>query len=129
MGKKYLNRVANLIQRKITQLLLTESKDPRLAEVTITDVEVTRDTSRAEVFYSIIGGPEERAEVQSALDRAAGWLRAEMAPTLRLRTIPELVFTFDPSLEYGSHIDSLLNQLQEESDGEEEEEYDDELDD
>ena len=129
MGKKYMGRVSQMIRRKVTQLLIEESNDPRLENVTITDVVVNRDTTRAEVFYSIIGGPEERAEVQSALDRAAGWLRAEMAPTLRLRTIPELVFTFDPSLEYGSHIDSLLNQLQEENDEEEEVEYDDELDD
>ncbi|MGC9356461.1 MAG: 30S ribosome-binding factor RbfA [Anaerolineae bacterium] len=114
MGKKYQRRVSNLIQRKITQLLLMESKDPRLAEVTITDVSVNRDTSRAEVYYSIIGGPEERAEVQEALTGAAGWMRSELAPTLRLRNIPELIFIYDPSLAHGAHIEELLDQLREE---------------
>ncbi len=127
MGKKYLKRVGNLIQRKVTQLLLMESKDPRLAEVTITDVTVNRDTSRAEVFYSIIGDQEERQEVQAALDHAAGWMRAEMAPTLRLRNIPELVFTYDPSLAYGAHMEELLDRLQEEREVQEhDQDHDDE---
>ena len=114
MGKKYLRRVSKLIQRKVTNLLLMESKDPRLAEVTITDVEVNRDTSRAEVFYSIMGTPEEREAIQAALDGAAGWLRAAMAPTLRLRNVPQLVFTYDPSLAYGAHMEALLGQQHEE---------------
>lgn len=114
MGKKYIGRVNQLIRQKVTQLLLTESNDPRLAEVTITDVSVNRDTTRAEVYYSIIGSPEELAEVQTALDGAAGWLRAKMAPTLRLRNLPELVFVYDPSLAQGERIEALLHQLHEE---------------
>ncbi len=114
MGKKYQRRVGNLIRQKITQLLLRESKDPRLSMVTITDVVVNRDTTRAEVYYSIIGTPEELAEVQVALEKAAPWLRAEMKPTLRLRHIPQLVFIYDPSLERGERIESILTQLQQE---------------
>ncbi len=110
MGKKYMGRVGQLIRRKLTQLLLEESNDPRLANVTITDVVVNRDTSRAEVFYSIIGSVDEIAAVQSVLDGAAGWLRNEMAPTLRLRNVPKLVFTYDPSLAQGARIEALLQQ-------------------
>jgi len=116
MGKKYLGRVNQLLRRKITQLMLEESNDPRLAEVTITDVSTNRDTSRAEVFYSIIGTAEEIAEIQNALDGAAGWLRSAMAPTLRLRNIPKLVFTYDPSLAHGARIEALLQQFHEEED-------------
>jgi ribosome-binding factor A len=112
MGKKYQRRVGKLIQQKITQLLLRESNDPRLALVTITDVVVNRDTTRAEVYYSIIGTAEELAEVQAALEKAAPWLRAEMKPTLRLRHVPQLVFIYDPSLERGERIESLLSQIQ-----------------
>ena len=116
MGKKYLGRVNQLLRRKITQLLLEESNDPRLAEVTITDVSTNRDTSRAEVFYSIIGTSEDIAEIQDALDGAAGWLRSAMAPTLRLRNVPKLVFTYDPSLAHGARIEELLQQFHEDSD-------------
>ncbi len=110
MGKKYLGRVSHLIQRKVTELMVRESQDERLSRVTITGVSVNRDTTRAEIYYSIIGTPEEVAEVQAALDGAAGWMRAELAPTLRLRNIPHLVFVYDPSLEYGERIDALLDQ-------------------
>ncbi len=122
MGKKYQRRVGKLIRQKITQLLLRESNDPRLALVTITDVVVNRDTTRAEVYYSIIGTPEELAEVQAALEKAAPWLRAEMKPTLRLRHVPQLVFIYDPSLERGERIESLLSRIQQEENAEGEDE-------
>jgi ribosome-binding factor A len=111
MGKKYLGRVSQLIRRKLTQLLIEESNDPRLENVTITDVVVNRDTSRAEIFFSIIGSEEDIAVTQTALDGAAGWLRNEMAPTLRLRNLPHLVFTYDPSLAHGARIEELLHEL------------------
>ncbi|MGC9393304.1 MAG: 30S ribosome-binding factor RbfA [Anaerolineae bacterium] len=111
MGKKYMGRVSQLIRRKLTQLLIEESNDPRLENVTITDVVVNRDTTRAEVFFSIIGSAEDIAVTQAALDGAAGWLRSEMAPTLRLRNLPHLVFTYDPSLAHGARIEELLHEL------------------
>ncbi len=114
MSKKYSHRINQLIQRKVTQLLLEQSNDPRLAEVTITDVSVNRDTTRAEIYFSVIGTPDEISEVQQALDGAAGWLRKEMAPTLRLRNIPALAFIYDPSLAHGARIEELLHQLKEE---------------
>lgn len=116
MGKKYIRRVNQMIQRKITQLLLEQSNDPRLSEVTITDVSVNRDTTRAEVYFSIIGTPEEIAQTGEALNGAAGWLRKEMAPTLRLRNLPELTFIYDPSLAHGERIEALLQQFHEEED-------------
>ena len=114
MGKKYQRRVNQLIQRKVTQLLVEQSNDPRLSQVTITDVSVNGDTTRAEVYFSIIGDENEIAAVQQALNGAAGWLRNQMAPTLRLRNLPKLVFVYDPSLAHGARIEELLQQLHEE---------------
>jgi ribosome-binding factor A len=111
MGKKYMGRVSQMVRRKVTQLLIEESNDPRLENVTITDVVVNRDTTRAQIFYSIIGTAEDLAMTQAALDGAAGWLRSEMAPTLRLRNLPQLVFTYDPSLAHGARIEELLHEL------------------
>ena len=112
MGKKYLSRVGSLIRYHITRLLLESSNDERLQRVNIIDVVVNRDTTRAEVFYSLLGPAEDRVEVQAALDKAAGWLRSELAPVLRLRNLPHLVFAFDPSLVQGERIEALLSQLQ-----------------
>lgn len=111
MGKKYINRVNKLVRRKLTQLMLEESNDPRLTEVSITDVVVNRDTTRAEVYYSIIGTEEDITEIQSVLEKASGWLRKQLAGTLRLRNVPTLVFMYDPSLAHGDRIDALLHQL------------------
>ena len=121
MGRKYVKRVNNLIQRKLTELLLRESKDPRLSEITITDVSVNRDTSRAEVYYSLIGDEEDIKEAQAALEGASGWIRHELAPVLRLRNIPVFVFSYDPSLAHGAKIEALLAELHEEGQSDEEE--------
>jgi ribosome-binding factor A len=127
MGKKYMGRVSQLIRRKVAQLLIEESNDPRLENVTITDVVVNRDTTRAEVFYSIIGTEEDIAVTQTALDGAAGWLRNEMAPTLRLRNLPHLVFIYDPSLAHGDRIEELLHELHVEGGDLEDAEVDDDF--
>ena len=116
MGKKYLRRVNQLIQRKVTKLLLEESNDPRFAGVTITDVSVNRDTTRAEVYFSIIGTPEEVDATAEALNGAAGWRMRQMAPTLRLRNLPRLIFIYDPSLAHGARIEALLQELHEDDD-------------
>lgn len=115
MGRKYVKRVNNLIQRKLTELLLRESKDPRLSEITITDVSVNRDTSRAEVYYSLIGDKEDIKEAQAALEGASGWIRHELASVLRLRNLPEFVFEYDPSLAHGAKIEALLAELHEDA--------------
>lgn len=130
MGKKYIGRVSEMVRQKLAQVILEESNDPRLAEITITGVEVNRDTTRAQVYYSLIGDAEKKAEAQRMLDGAAGWLRGQIAPTLRLRNIPELVFVYDPSLEHGERIDALLEQWHREAPAEEgvEEEVDEEVD-
>ncbi len=109
MSKKYAQRINQLVQRKVTQLLLEQSNDPRLSEVTITDVSVNRDTTRAEIYFSIIGNEEDIAEVRQALEGASGWLRSQLAPSLRLRNIPKLTFTYDPSLAHGARIEELLS--------------------
>jgi ribosome-binding factor A len=131
MGKKYMGRVSQMIRRKLTQLFIEESNDPRLQNVTITDVVVNRDTTRAEIFYSIIGSAEDIAVTQAALAGAAGWLRSEMAPTLRLRNLPQLVFIYDPSLAHGARIEELLHELHVDEDGleDEDDDFEDEDDD
>ncbi len=115
MGKKYMHRINQLVRRKVAQLLMEQSNDPRFSEVTITDVNVNRDTTRAEIYFSIIGTAEEIAEIESALNNAAGWMRSQLAPTLRLRSVPQLVFIYDPSLAHGARIEALLQELSEDN--------------
>jgi ribosome-binding factor A len=111
MGKRYQRRVSELVHVHLSNLLEHKSKDPRLAMVTITDVEVTPDVMRANVYFSVLGGDEARAEAQEGLRSAAGWLRRELGQHLRLRNIPELVFRYDRSVERGERISAILDEL------------------
>ncbi len=111
MSKKFQGRMNALILRHLSQILLEESNDPRLTRITLTGVEINRDTTRAVVYYSLVGTADEVVETQRALDKAAGWLRNSLVPVLRLRNIPQLVFRYDPSLAQGAHIEELLQRL------------------
>jgi ribosome-binding factor A len=92
-------------------LLQTQLNDPRLEGVTITQVTVTPDTTRADVYYSVLGDEEARQIAQQGLESAAGRLRREVGARTRLRNTPVLVFHWDPSLEYGERIEQLLDEL------------------
>jgi ribosome-binding factor A len=95
--------LSNLLERKI--------KDPRLDMVTITDVVVTPDASRADVYFSALGGEEAQGNARKGLKSAAGYLRRELGRELRLRNIPELVFHYDRSVERGERISAILDEL------------------
>ena len=112
MGKKYQRRINMLIRRKVTQLLYEESNDPRFEQVSITDVNVNRDTTRAEIFFSVYHADEDITSIEAALNAAAGWMRSQLAPTLRLRNLPELVFSYEPSLVRGDRIEAVLHELE-----------------
>jgi ribosome-binding factor A len=123
MSKKYQRRVSDLVRSRLVALLTRKANDPRLEMVTITDVIVSRDTRHADVHYSVLGGSEVQAEAQSGLESASGWLRRELGQRLRLRNTPTLHFYYDPSLERGEHIASILDELDisgaDETDGDE----------
>lgn len=117
MGKKYRRRAADLIQVHLTNLLRTQVNDPRIQMVTITGVDVTPDTRRADVYFSVLGSPEAQAEALAGLQSAAGYLRRELGQRIRLKNTPELVFHWDVSLERGERISGLLDTLHDESEG------------
>ena len=111
MSKKYQRRISELIRSHLADLLSRKANDPRLGMITITDVAVTPDTRHADVHFSVLGGAEAQAETQAGLESAAGWLRRELGRRLRLRNTPQLIFHYDPSLEHGEHIASILDEL------------------
>jgi ribosome-binding factor A len=108
-----VSRVAALIKREISQMLLTEIKDDRVGAgmVSVTDVDVSGDLQHAKIFVSIYGTEEAKVETMAGLRAATGFVRSELGQRLRLRRTPELLFQEDRSLERGDRILSLLNQL------------------
>ena len=87
-------------------------KDPRVTGlVTVTGVEVTRDLRHAKVHVSILGTETEKTSTMEGLQSVAGYLRAKLGRTLRLRVTPELDFRYDASIAHAARIDSLLEQI------------------
>ena len=110
MAKDYArtDRIAEQIQRELAGLIRLEVKDPRVQKVTVTGVEVTNDYSHAKVFYTTLDGASK--QLQEGLDRAAGFLRSQLAHAMKLRIIPQLHFVYDVSIERGSHLSQLIDQ-------------------
>ena len=96
------------MQRRLAGLLRREVKDPRVALVTITAVEVSSDLSHAKIFYGVLGR-EPTADVQEGLERAAGFLRAKLGRLLKMRQVPEIHFMPDEMIERAAHLTSLID--------------------
>lgn len=110
MPKDYarIDRVAEQIQRELAELVRLEVKDPRVRLVTLTGVEVARDYSHAKVFYTTLEGASDK--VQQGLERAAGFLRSQLAHAMKLRITPQLHFVYDESVERGIHLSQIIEQ-------------------
>lgn len=106
-------RVAELIKREVSQMLLNGIKDDRVGSgmVSVTDVDVSGDLQHAKIYVSIYGTDEARAETMAGLKSATGYVRSELGHRIRLRRTPEVVFLEDRSIERGTKVLSLINQL------------------
>jgi ribosome-binding factor A len=101
-------KVADQIQRDLTELIAREMKDYRLGMVTIQGVEVTPDYAHAKVFFSVLVGDPE--ETQAALNQAAGFLRNGLFKRLHIHTVPTLHFLFDRTSERAADMNALIAQ-------------------
>lgn len=108
-----VERVAELIRREISQMLVSDIKDERvgMGMVSVTDVDVSGDLQHAKVFVSIYGSDEARQETMEGLRSATGFVRSELGKRVRLRRTPEVLFVEDRGIERGSRVLSLINQL------------------
>jgi ribosome-binding factor A len=100
-------RVGTAIQRELSELV-PQLKDPHLGLVTIQEARVSRDLSVAKIYFTVLDA--EPHETQKRLQKAAGFLRHELGRTSTMRTVPELRFVFDTSIEYGNRLQSLIEE-------------------
>lgn len=108
-----VSRVAELIRREVSQMLLNGIKDDRVGTgmVSVTDVDVSGDLQHAKIYVSIYGSDEAREETMAGLKSATGYVRSELGSRVRLRRTPEVIFLEDRSIERGNKVLSLLNQI------------------
>jgi len=111
-----IERVNNLIRQEISDLLQRQVKDPRLGGfVAVTEVSTSPDLRYAKVFVSCMGSEEEKREKLSGLLAASGFFRNKLAKHLRLRRVPELSFHWDDSIERGTHLLQLIDEVSSDS--------------
>ena len=107
---KRTDRIAEMIQRTLAQIIQQEVKTPGLPNfITLSSVKVARDLSHAKVYFTVFNSdPQETGVV---LNTASGFLRTVLAKTLTLRTVPQLHFIYDESIEYGSRLSRLIDKV------------------
>jgi len=101
-------RVAEQVRQVVTAFLTEEARDPRIGLVTVTNVEITRDLTRATVSYVVHGDADQREKTQEGLEAAAVAVRRRLGSELQLRVVPEVVFKLDTGSEHMAHIARLL---------------------
>ena len=103
-------RVADQIQRELADLLHHEIKDPRINQLTITAVEVSRDYAYAKVFFTTLGDQSQKIQVEKGLEKAHGFLRSSLSKRIKLRVVPQLIFVYDKSIEHGAYLSKLIDE-------------------
>ena len=107
-----MGRVNGLLRQELSQLILRELKDPRVASfVTITEVDATPDLGHAHVYVSVMASAKEQIEVMEGLRSAEGFLRTTLKSRVQLRKIPALSFELDHSMERGADLVKLIDQV------------------
>jgi len=104
-------RLEGEMRAVLADLLLAEVKDPRLAGVTISSIELSADRSHAKVFFSVLGNREREREAGDGFRAAGPFMRRELGHRMRLRIVPSLEFARDTSYEYGDRMERLFDRL------------------
>jgi len=102
------DRVGGLIQKVLSNILNKNIRDPRLKMATITSVKVSRDLKQARIYFTTSGGIQKKGDTIEGFNSAHGFIKRTLAHELDLKYMPHLKFFYDESIEYGAHIDELI---------------------
>lgn len=105
-------RLDELLRRELETIISFEMEDPRLANVTVTDVDVARDLQMARVYVALLDPDRREQDVLEGLERAKGYIRSQIAGRVQLRRLPDLVFRIDRSLSQAQRVDAILDVLE-----------------
>ena len=113
MPQRRQERIGEQLHQELMDVLQRRIRDPRLASITVTGVEVSPDLKQATVFVTSLGDREARREALQNLQRASSFIRRELSQSLNMRFTPDLHFVLDESWQRGARIDQLLDQIHE----------------
>jgi ribosome-binding factor A len=114
MTSNRAQKVAGTLKKRISRIIQTELRDPRIGFVTITTVDVTPDLRYVKVYFTVLGGEKEKKNAIAGLKHAAGFIRQLVAKDIQLRFAPEIVFKFDETYEQQQYVDELLERIKRE---------------
>ena len=107
-------QVGELLREELTDIIRTDVKDPRVGFFAVTRVDIGPDLRNATAMVSVLGTEKEREETLEALRSAAGYIRRQLKPRLRMRQVPEIAFADDRSMEHAQEIAAALKELERE---------------
>ena len=113
MANIKIERLNHAFQEEISMILMTEIKDEDLKFVTITGVDTTSDLSYAKVYFTVLDETKKETTLE-ALTGAASFIRSKLAERVEIRHTPELKFIYDTSIEYGNHIEEIIDSINKE---------------
>ena len=105
-------RLGTQILRTLSELLRFETKDPRLQDVSLTHVDLTRDLSVARVYFSLLNPDADPGPALAGLEKASGFLRGKLGGAITVRHVPELRWLHDDSAEQSIRISELIDGTQ-----------------
>lgn len=111
MEVKRAVKVADLIKREVSRIIVENVKDPRVGFVTITHVKMTEDLKEASIYFSVLGDPKQREDTIKGLNRATPFIRMELGSRIRLRYTPKIKFLLDTTLDYAENIEKIIKKL------------------
>ena len=113
MSERIKGRIEETIRQMVAELLMRKVKDPRVTDVSVLRVDVSKDYSVAKIYFNLIGGsePERISNAEKGLSSSRGFIRMHIKKHLRLRVIPELVFIYDSSLDRAMHLEEIIDQI------------------
>lgn len=115
MNQIKLKRIASQIVREVSDILKTKARDRLMHTITITGCDVSSDLSYAKIYFTCALDIEKK-DIEKELAEASGYVRRELSLRIDIRHTPKLVFKFDESVEYGNHIEDLLDKIHEKDD-------------
>ena len=107
-----IDRIASNIVKEISYILAYEVKDNDIKFVTVTDCKLSSDLSYAKIYVTVLDDTK-RESTMKALNEASGFIRKELADRIEIRHTPELEFIYDESIEYGEHIEKIIEKIHE----------------
>ncbi|MBR1936896.1 MAG: 30S ribosome-binding factor RbfA [Bacilli bacterium] len=110
MASIKIERLNHAFQEEISMILMREVKDENIKFVTITGVETTSDLSFSKVYYTVLD-ESKKEKTKEALEKASSFIRTKLAERVEIRHTPELKFIYDTSIDYGNHIEKIIEEI------------------